>query len=185
MIRKKILAIVLSTIVLSLLAGCSSFKISPEIEDADIKDGEIHSFSYNIRSFVTDGPYEIQTINIAEEVMSEARRVSENSRKKGPNHVSIHLTQRSHGGAGGFEYLTGLSLGLIPSWSTRPAMYRFRYRLYKSGVLCSEKWYVIDETGYGHILLMPFGIYELVVGVYKDVLDLYKKSLTSFVQSGC
>ena len=50
------------------------------------------------------------------------------------------------------EWLTGLSLGLIPSWGTREAQYIYDF---KNTVTGKSKTYYVDEKSFAHILLLP------------------------------
>jgi hypothetical protein len=73
------------------------------------------------------------------------------------------------------EYLTGLSLGIIPSWGTRKG--KFEYRI----VTSTAKIFInIDETTYNHILLMPVCLVELP---FVFDTDIYKKALNKYINT--
>jgi len=76
------------------------------------------------------------------------------------------------------EWLTGLSLGLIPSWSTRPDQYTYTF---EDAETKTKQSYAVDVTTYAHLFLIPwandvnsdkrheeFRVYEKTL---KDYLD--------------
>jgi hypothetical protein len=75
------------------------------------------------------------------------------------------------------EWLTGLSLGLIPSWGTRPAQYLYAFTNKADGKSHS---YTVDIKSYNHIILFPvFWISFITADEYRT----YKKALINFVKN--
>jgi hypothetical protein len=74
------------------------------------------------------------------------------------------------------EWLTGLSLGLIPSWGIRPNTFVYTFDDTKAGKYHS---YYIDERTYNHILLFPIFWVNFLT---PNEFDVYEKSLINFVQ---
>jgi len=62
----------------------------------------------------------------------------------------VLVNYKGHGGAAGQEYLTGLSLGIIPSWFTRESMYT-----YTVSSQANSKTYNLDHVSYNHLILFP------------------------------
>jgi hypothetical protein len=71
------------------------------------------------------------------------------------------------------EYLTGLSLGIIPSWGTR--VNKFIYRIATSSEQVSVH---VDETTYNHILLMPICLLQLP---FMTDTSIYKYALSQYI----
>lgn len=75
------------------------------------------------------------------------------------------------------EWLTGLSLGLIPSWGTRPAQYIYTFTNKTDGKSHS---YIVDLKTYNHIILFPvFWISFFTADEYRT----YKKALINFINN--
>jgi len=74
------------------------------------------------------------------------------------------------------EYLTGLSLGIIPSWGTRQDFYSYDF-----SHLNNQHSYSIDDVRFNHLIAFPvFWISFLTMdesNIYEDCLDNYVKSL--------
>jgi len=181
---RKLSILLLFSLVL-ILTSCTSFRITPEVDEIKHEPTTINTFSYQVDAHYKKHFFELGALDITESILANSDKIAVLPVGEGGTHLSINLMQRLHGGACGQDYLTGLSLGLIPSWCTRPGMYTFNFKLHQNDKVCSSKEYVIDEIGYGHIILLPFGIFELINGVYSGVLDLYEEALSSFVQAGC
>lgn len=76
------------------------------------------------------------------------------------------------------EYLTGFSLGIIPSWGTRES--KFTYRIATSTEQLSVH---VNEKTYNHILLMPICLLQLP---FMTDTKIYMKALSQHIniQSG-
>ena len=70
------------------------------------------------------------------------------------------------------EWLTGLSVGIIPSWGIRRGEFRFEYQ---SGD--RSQTYFIDRPAFNHLLMTPF-FWLTFLG--PKPIDLYKESLADF-----
>jgi len=75
------------------------------------------------------------------------------------------------------EWLTGLSLGLIPSWGTKYDQYVFTFTHKDSGQSHS---YHIDQNNYNHLILFPV---FWVTFFTADEQMAYKNALTNFLKS--
>lgn len=172
----------------SALTGCTSYSISPDLEEFERAHIPVNTFSFEFEAPYKNEPWEKiegKFRDITKSILPVSSEVVEQVKDSQPTHISIHINVRSHGGACAQEYLTGLSLGLIPSWCTRHEMYSFRYELMHKGQVCSAQKYVVDETSYGHIIFLPFGLFELATGIHRKPLNLFNESLSSFLQKGC
>lgn len=75
------------------------------------------------------------------------------------------------------EWLTGLSLGLIPSWGTKYSQYVFTFTHEGSGKTHS---YQIDQNNYNHLILFPV---FWVTFFTTDEQRAYTNALTNFIKS--
>jgi hypothetical protein len=74
------------------------------------------------------------------------------------------------------DYLTGLSFGLIPSWGTKEAQYRYTFEDVTKNKIHT---YSVDEHDFSHIILFPvFWISFITMDEYK----VYKEALTNFIE---
>ncbi|MGY2438203.1 hypothetical protein [Pseudomonas sp. SDO52101_S400] len=92
--------------------------------------------------------------------------------------LEIKISEFPFGGACGQEYLTGLSLGLIPSWCTRPNLLKFSFTLNNDHGFCRQKAYSISSTSFSHIILIPFAMVE----ADNPPLTIYQAALKDFLQ---
>jgi hypothetical protein len=83
----------------------------------------------------------------AEQVLSERRCVPDGS---GGDTLQIKVEEMQQLSALPQEWLTGLSLGLIPSWGTRPAEIRFTFL---QGSRTAT--YLVDDKRVNHLVLFP------------------------------
>ncbi|MDR2213359.1 MAG: hypothetical protein LBE21_07020 [Pseudomonadales bacterium] len=74
------------------------------------------------------------------------------------------------------EWLTGLSLGLIPSWGTRPPEYEYTFENHVSGF---SRTYTVDVTTYNHLILFPLLWVNLLLPMEKD---RFKTALVNFLE---
>jgi hypothetical protein len=75
--------------------------------------------------------------------------------------------------------LTGLSFGLIPSWCTRPDLYKFDFTLNKDNGFCRQRTYSVSATTVSHLVMIPFALFE----PEKRPLAIYQASLKDFLQA--
>jgi len=94
-------------------------------------------------------------------------------------HVNVH---RQFHGAAPQEWLTGLTLGLIPSTATRET-YLFHYAIYRDGVLAGESRYSLWSTAFSWIFLIPWGDLEESPTHYGrgSQLDFFEDSIRAFL----
>jgi len=154
--------------------GCTAYKVNPPIGREGSKGAiEVASFEINNRS-----PWERSVfVRDAYEVTGEML-LGAAEEKKRDKHLVVNIDQRFGGGACTQEYFTGLSLGLIPSWCTRPEMYRFEFVLIAGGEECRRENYSIDIFSFAHIFLLPFAFVE----GKPNPLDIYQASLRDFIK---
>lgn len=70
------------------------------------------------------------------------------------------------------EWLTGLSLGLIPSWGTRKSEYIYNFTFEPED---RKRRYTVDTFSVGHLLLLPFGFFT------PDEYSVYREALGNFL----
>ncbi len=74
------------------------------------------------------------------------------------------------------EYLTGLSLGIIPSWGTRHDYYSYDFKYHEK-----ENSYSVDDFRFNHLVVFPvFWVSFFTMdesNIYEKCLDNYVKSL--------
>lgn len=75
------------------------------------------------------------------------------------------------------EWLTGLSLGLIPSWGTRYDQFIYTFENKESKKSFS---YEVDQNSYNHLVLFPV---FWVTFFTLDEQKIYKSAITNFVKS--
>lgn len=173
------------------MSGCASYSIEPiPAKHTQENNIEIYSFSYHMDNFdFTDkGEFEKLTLSSTKNILKNSVQVihlpdSDNIKKH--YYLEINIKQKSGGGACSQEYLTGLSLGLIPSWCTRHDLYHYLFKLYRNSQLCSKNEFSVDETSYSHLIFLPVGLIQIAQGVYSEPVKLYEEALTSFVYAGC
>lgn len=88
----------------------------------------------------------------------------------------IEIKEQPYASALGQEFLTGLSLGLIPSWGTRKSEYIFKFIDNQHKI--SHK-YSIDDTRFNHIILFP--VFWLSFSDNK--IDVFEKTLINFIDT--
>jgi hypothetical protein len=73
------------------------------------------------------------------------------------------------------EWLTGLSFGVIPSWSTREAQYVYMFQNKETG---KSHCYAVDTKTYNHVVLFPIVWISFFTANERRV---YKDALTNFL----
>jgi len=74
------------------------------------------------------------------------------------------------------EWLSGLSLGLIPSWGTKEGEFRFSFEDAKSN---ETRTYYVDKPLFNHVIVVPvfwLGFF------FPDPAELYGRALSDFVE---
>jgi hypothetical protein len=98
----------------------------------------------------------------------------EGSRITSGEQLEIDVEERQFIYAVDVEYLTGLSFGIIPSISTRPAELRFRFR--QGG---RDSTYVVDEKRFNHLIATPVFwltfLLENEQGRFEEALEEFMK----------
>lgn len=74
------------------------------------------------------------------------------------------------------EWLTGLSLGVIPSWGTRPSEYRYSFKDKRSG---KSHTYAVDTKSFNHLALFPF---FWITFLTANESGVYKNAVTNFME---
>lgn len=74
-------------------------------------------------------------------------------------------------------WLTGLSFGLIPSWGTSPGVFEYTFENMSTK---QGHTYFIDRKDYSGILFFPIFWVNFIT---LDEIDVYKKTLTNFIES--
>ncbi|OGU16524.1 MAG: hypothetical protein A2076_02270 [Geobacteraceae bacterium GWC2_53_11] len=75
------------------------------------------------------------------------------------------------------EWLTGLTVGVIPSWGTRYGEYRYTFT---NVPLRKDKSYYVDRPAFNHIILFPF-FWLSFLG--PNEIELYERALTNFLEN--
>ena len=139
--KQNIIRCILLLFIVSIITGCSKSQIKPDLQQYNSNQKyQIDSFSYKVNT-----PYKKlnNKRDLAFKIFDKTQTILANSipkdtlpdptfkYEKDTFHLHATVTYRGHGGACGQEYLTGFSLGLIPSWCTREKLYQIQFTLYK------------------------------------------------------
>jgi hypothetical protein len=165
-----------------LCVGCTSYSSEPTINE-HIEPGTkeaVSSFSYAINSPWKNSRLGKDAYVVTQKVIPDALDNSASVQSSARPALEIKISEFSMGGACAQEYLTGLSLGLIPSWCTRSNLLKFNFVLNKDNGFCREKTYSIGSTSFSHLILIPFSIFE----ADNQPLSLYQAALKDFLQRG-
>lgn len=160
--------------------GCTSYTATPTInEPAESKATEtISSFTYEIDSPWKGSRFGSDAYKATQNIIPNAQDNSSTLTALSVSTLEIKVSESSSGGACAQEYLTGLSLGLIPSWCTRPELFRFHFRLNNDQGLCRQKTYSISSTSFSHLTAIPFALLDSD----NKPLTLYQAALEDFLQ---
>lgn len=93
-----------------------------------------------------------------------------------PN-LSISIMIVPHVGAVAEEYITGLSFGLIPTWTTREKQYIYEF---ENTVTGETHRYWVDDKRFNHLIAFPF-FWTLFLA--DTPLDKYEEALSDFTEN--
>lgn len=116
-------------------------------------------------------------INSTKNALSDLGCVSKQAKKLSEANFSIDVSRQLQLSALPQEWLTGLSLGLIPSWGTKYGQFVYTFTNSDKGQKYSYK---IDQNNYSHISLFP--VFWLTFFT-ADEQRSYKRALTNFIYS--
>ena len=170
-----------SLVILSIamaFSGCTSYASKPIIsERAESGKKIISSFTYEVKSPWKNSRFEKNAYEATKKIIPNAKHNSIETETSTRPELEIKISEFSSGGACGQDYLTGLSLGLIPSWCTRPRLLNFHFVLNSSHGVCRQKTYTISSTTYSHIFLIPFTTFN----PKDEPLTIYQAALKNFL----
>ena len=92
--------------------------------------------------------------------------------------LSIRVVRRAHAGGGANEYLSALSLGLIPSWVTEEAIFRYTFADRASA---RSHEYTVDSFRANHIVLIFVG---WTIFFTLDEMKVYGDAVQNFMTGG-
>ncbi|QJI40124.1 hypothetical protein HKK52_04050 [Pseudomonas sp. ADAK2] len=164
-----------------LCSGCTSYASKPTINE-HVETGIIEiisSYSYEMDSPLKGSRFGKDAYAVTQKTIPNAKDLSSKLTDSTLPTLEIKISEFPFGGACGQEYLTGLSLGLIPSWCTRPNLFKFNFTLNNDHGFCRQKTYSISSTSFSHLLLIPFAILE----ADNQPLTIYQAALKYFLQS--
>ncbi|QHC95866.1 MULTISPECIES: hypothetical protein [unclassified Pseudomonas] len=164
-----------------LCSGCTSYATVPTInEHAGTGTQEIiSSFSYQIDSPWKNSRLGKDAYAQTKSMFPNAQDLSSRPAASRLPALEIKVSEFSLGGACTQEYLTGLSFGLIPSWCTRPDLFKFDFILNKENGVCRQKTYSVNATTVSHLVVIPFALSQ----PDNRPLTLYQASLKDFLQA--
>ncbi|MGY1887880.1 hypothetical protein DMX02_03505 [Pseudomonas jessenii] len=164
-----------------LCSGCTSYATVPTInEHAGTATQEIiSSFSYEIDSPWKNSRLGKDAYALTKSMFPNAQDHSSSPVASSLPALEIKVSEFSLGGACTQEYLTGLSFGLIPSWCTRPDLFKFDFILNKENGVCRHKTYSVNATTVSHLVVIPFALSQ----PDNRPLTLYQASLKDFLQA--
>lgn len=181
--------IIIFTLLLFVLLACSTYKIQPEITDCGAPPvSVIKTYNLVVSGTGYRNRFDLGLQEITESILLNSKKRTTLTEDNVPGegmHLIIVANQKHHGGASVQEWLTGLSFGLIPSWTYRNDFYKFKYLLYLNGNIALNKEYSINRSDYGHITLLPFGIAEMTHDYYRPAYSYYREALNNIVLYRC
>ncbi|KRP66705.1 hypothetical protein [Pseudomonas orientalis] len=163
-------------------SGCTSYSSQPTINEPAEPDTQeiISSFSYAINSPWKDSRFGKDAYAATLKVIPNAQDADSSFATSTLPALEIKISEFSSGGACGQDYLTGLSLGLIPSWCTRTNLFKFDFILNKGRRFCRQKTYSINSTSFSHLTMIPFALFN----TDNQPLTLYQAALKDFLRIG-
>jgi len=116
-------------------------------------------------------------IKTTEEIIRGKRCIANYVGSEEDADLKIRIVNSGYRGAAPQDWLTGLSLGLIPSWKTEEDVYKYSF------VSVSTKRghsYSVDRKTFAHLVLFP--IFWITFITSDDIAD-YKKALANFLEN--
>ncbi|QKV64503.1 hypothetical protein HUW52_16905 [Pseudomonas sp. 43A] len=164
-----------------LCSGCTSYATVPTInEHAGTATQEIiSSFSYKIDSPWKNSRLGKDAYALTKNIIPNAQDLSSSPVASSLPALEIKVSEFSLGGACTQEYLTGLSFGLIPSWCTRPDLFKFDFILNKENGVCRQRTYSVSATTVSHLVVIPFALLQ----PENRPLGIYQASLRDFLKA--
>ncbi|KPG96241.1 hypothetical protein [Pseudomonas sp. RIT-PI-r] len=164
-----------------LCSGCTSYATVPTINERAGNGTQeiISSFSYEIDSPWKNSRLGKDAYALTKNMIPNAQDLSSSPTASSRPALEIKISEFSLGGACTQEYLTGLSFGLIPSWCTRPDLFKFEFILNKENGVCRQKTYSVNATTVSHLVVIPFALSQ----PDKRPLTLDQASLKDFLQA--
>lgn len=165
-------------------AGCTSYASKPSINERveSSRKQTVSSFTYDVASPWKNSRFGKRAYEATEKTIPDAKHISSTPTAWPRPALEIKIAEFSSGGACAQEYLTGLSLGLIPSWCTRPELFKFNFILNNDHGVCRQKTYSISSLSVAHITLLPFALLD----TDDQPLALYQAALNDFLhQTQC
>ncbi|VVN03100.1 hypothetical protein PS664_03407 [Pseudomonas fluorescens] len=161
-------------------AGCTSYASKPPInEPVDAASNEnVPTFTYAVDAPWKDSRFGKRAYQETQKIIPHAQDISSTPAAANFPALAIKISAFSSGGACAQEYLTGLSLGFIPSWCTRPELFKFQFILNGNHGVCRQKTYSISAQTFSHITVIPFAMLD----TEDQPLTLYSAALKTFLQ---
>jgi hypothetical protein len=117
-------------------------------------------------------------IETTQNILNEKRCIANYVEHEEEANLQIRIVEQSgYRGAAAQDWLTGLSLGLIPSWKTEEDVYKYSF---VSVSMKTGHSYSVDRKTFAHLVLFP--IFWITFITSDDIAD-YKKALTNFLEN--
>lgn len=179
--RVLLVALVCSTV---LASACTVFRFRlepPPSDTAFAQAGLRGTFEFEFESEYSSAGNEPSFREHLEAVLAESGEFHPTQVRSGPYHLHVRVSRRFHG-ATPQEWLTGLTLGLIPSTAERDT-YVFEYTSYRDGVPADGARYALWSRAYSWIFLVPWGeLGESPTHYGRGAqLDHFERSLRAFL----
>lgn len=160
--------------------GCTSYASKPVVNARvdSAKNESVSSFTYEVNSPWKDSRFGKRAYEATQKIIPNAQDIRSTPMASTRPALAIKISEFSSGGACTQEYLTGLSLGLIPSWCTRPELFKFDFILNDNHGVCRQKTYSISALTFSHITLIPFAVLDSE----DQPLTLYQAALKDFLR---
>lgn len=161
-------------------SGCTTYASDPKInERVEHKTLEVvSSFTYEVDAPWKNSRFAKRAYDATQHIIPKAQDNSSRLIASPLPAVEIKISESSSGGACAQEYLTGLSLGLIPSWCTRPNLFKFDFILNNHHGFCRRKTYSISSVTFSHLTVIPFAL----LSADNQPLTIYQAALKDFLQ---
>ena len=171
------------SVVLVLLSSCMQLTLRDKLDVAAREQGQPCDIKYSFAIFdfsehrtVTYEPKLIKRyVDSTRAVLSKYGCMAEYVTDRNEAVFRAQAEFRFSRGMSAQGLLTGISLGLIPSWTTYPKQYIYTFEDTRTK---KKHSYYVDVTVYAHLVLLPFAVFteERERGV-----DAYEEALTNFM----